>query len=66
MEYVTSSALYCEKNIWHNATGFPDLDMSTVGTTHRVHWNISPPSKTPPPPFHQDPLRSANCPSPPF
>ena len=39
---MTSSALYCEKNIWHDVTSLPDWDVSTMETTHRVHWSINP------------------------
>ena len=66
MEFMANSALYCEKNISHNVTSLPDLDVSAMEITHRVHWSINPPSKKQPPLFCQDPLESANCLSPPF
>ena len=35
-------------------------------TIHSVHWGINSPQKHPPPLSCQAPLKSANCPSPPF
>ena len=61
MEFMTSGALHCEKNIWHDVTILPGWDVSTMETSHRVHWSINPPSKRRPPLFRQDPLKPANC-----
>ena len=52
---------YTVRKTWHNVTNLPDWDVSTMETTHRVHWSINNPSKSTPPLFRQDPLKSSNC-----
>ena len=42
---MTSSKLYCEKNIWHYVASLSDWDVSTMETKYRVHWSSTLPQK---------------------